>query len=671
MLGNNVVVRHLGGVRRRPGLKFLLELPGQLTHQTPDSATVPEGGTAANGYDDDDTTLVTTTGNVGVVDPYIVIRYDLGEAVAVAHADVRRFSATGSTSDEFRIQYSTDDAAWVDFGDVLPKIDTTERTYRRSAMSGGAFSTQTAQYWRVVKVGGTDMSTNTVSLSAFDLWVDSGTVSAARLFSFELSTTSRYLVAVTDRSATMFLNGVVATNGTLPLPYESAELALVDAVVGEDKLFLVHEDHAPRFIIDEFAGEDFQTGEFSYTSLPQHDYNDSSSPTPTSEVQTITLGANWAQGDTFQISLDGARTAIIPYNGDATANEQTTTAANIAREVQKLYTVPGFTGVSCSRTGTREFTVTFANASAKAYDGIMTGEIGSVRSSSAVNIVTARTQAGVARAEDIWSATRGYPFTVAFFGGRLYFGGTKSKVQSLFGSTVNDITSFELLEQLDADPIFVTFNSQKLNAITAIHSGISLEVFTSAGEFRYIKTQGQAIVPGDAPALQTQHGTKQLRPVNIDNTTIFIQRLGKSVRDFQFNFEKDAYTSLGLTSLSPDIVNTAVDITAWQGTSTDEINLIFIVNGDGTVAVLNLRSESNVRAWTRWTTPGNGFKAVAANVEEVYFAVQRTVNGTAKMFLEEIDDDVYLDAAVNVTGGVADNVVHLTGETCRVRLQTQ
>ena len=41
------------------------------------------------------------------------------------------------------------------------------------------------------------------------------------------------------------------------------------------------------------------------------------------------------------------------------------------------------------------------------------------------------------------------------------------------------------------------------------------------------------------------------------------------------------------------------------------------------------------------------------------------------MFLEQTDDAMYVDSGVNVVGGVADNVLHLTGESVRVRLQTE
>lgn len=670
LTGTNVIVHHLGGVVRRPGLKFRLQLPNVLTFLTPSSATAANGGTAANGYDQSTATNVTTTTNIGTSNPYVVVRYDMGSAVSVSHADILDLVATGSSSDEFRIQYSSNDSDWTDYGDPLPMVDTVARSYRRSSLTSGAFAPVSARYWRIAKVGGTDMSTNTVAVAEFNLWADSGTVSEVRLFSFELTTETRYLVALTDRSATIFQDGVLLTNGTAPMPYVSADIDEVDAVVGADSLFIVHEDYPPRYIVDEFTGEDLQTGEVVFDTVPMYDYADSSSPTPTSEIQVITFDANWAQGDTFQLELDGARTGLISYAGDSGAVDQATTANNIARAVQKLYTVPGFTGVTCARTDTREYTVTFADASAKTYEGLMTATIGSTVSTSAISPTVTQSQAGVPRTEPVWSSTRGYPRTVTFYEGRFFFGGTRSRLQSLFGSAVNDPLAFELLEQLDADPIFVTLNGQQLNAINALFSGRNFQMFTSGGEFRYIQDRGAAITPSDAPSAQTDNGAKKIRPVGIDGTTVYVQRLGKSIRDFKYNYEVDAYDSLGLSSLAPHLINNVVDLAAWRGSSTDEINLVFAVNTDGTVAVLNLRFEVDVRAWTNWTTNGS-FKAVETTVEEVYFAVLRNINGTDVLFLEQTDDDMYVDAGVNVVGGVADNAVHLTGETCRVRLNPQ
>jgi hypothetical protein len=628
----NVVPRPLGGLRRRPGLRFVDTLPNVLTRITGQTITAPRGGTTANANDGSTTTLFTTTTDVSTLDPFVVVHYDLGAATSVTFADVVGFTATGGTSTQFRVQYSADNAAWTDFGAAFEMVDTTERSYRR-----GTLTAVSARYWRVAKVGGTDMGAVDTSLREFNLWQNSSTVSAVRLFAFEVTTETRYLVALTDRSMTVYADDEVYAR--LPSPYVSADLAEVDGAQNQDSLVLVHEDYQPRFVYPELATIYFDP--ITFTSLPQQDFDDTSSPTPTSCVQTITLAGSWEVGATLQIDIEGARTAAIAYGGDATADQQATTAANIAREVQKLYTVPGATGVSCARTGALTYTLTFANASAKAYELLTVIPLaGGVGTASA-----ALTTPGVARTEDVWSTTRGWPRTVTFFEGRMYFGGSRSLPQSLFGSRVNQILDYEITEALDDDAIFTTLNGQQLNAVQGLYSGRSLQVFTSGGEFRYAKQQGSPVTPTDAPANQTQYGAAKIRPVAIDGATIFVQRTKKAIRDFRFDYEEDAYNSLGISALAPHLVNDVRDLASWKGSSTDEINLVFVVNGDGTLAVYNSRREANVSAWVQWTTQGY-FRAGTGMLEDVYFAVRRVIDGTDTLFLEVTDPDHYTDCSV-------------------------
>jgi hypothetical protein len=459
-------------------------------------------------------------------------------------------------------------------------------------------------------------------------------------------------------------------------------------------LFLVHEDYAPRFDVKTPSGfvfppDSFQTDIVEFATVPQYDFADDDSPTPSSEVQVITFSAGWIAGYSFQVDLDSARTGPIAYAGDSTAAEQAATAANIERAVQKLYSVPGFEGVTCARTGALAYTVTFAGASAKAYGLMAVLPLITGGTATATATVT-RSATGVSRHEPAWSVTRGFPRTVAFFEGRLFLGGTRDLPQSLFGSAVNVITEFEILEGLDADPIFVTLNGGKLNAITGMYSGRSLEIFTTGGEFRYVKQPGQPITPIDIPKKQTEYGAAKVRPASVDGLTTYVHRTRKSVRDFKFDFNEDAYNSFGLTSLAPHLVNNVVDIAAWHGSATDELNLLFVVNGDGTMAVLSVRREAEVNALTRWVTGPDAvedsttfavsgqdeIKAVAALTDDMYFATSRTIGGTAVLYLEVRDPDMRVDAGVvknyNQFGVGADYTVTfapgspLLGSECRV-----
>lgn len=676
--GINITPVHLGGVRRRPGLRFRAKLPYTLALVSDDATvTAPEGGTTANAKDDDPTTLFTTSNSVSTGDPYVVVHYDLGSAIEVSFADVVDIKSISGSSTQFCIQYSDDDSSWTTLGDAFASVDTTERSYRRAGPV-------TARYWRVAKIGGTDMGSAKITIGDFNLWQETSTVSECRAIGWEAATDEQYCVVLTDRSATIFNGSTGALIDRQPMPYASADLAEIDAVSNAESLIMVHEDYPPRFLVRE-STTNFQTFEAEFTAVAKFDFADADSPTPTADVQIITFDSNWADGDTFQISLDGARTAVVSYAGDTDQ-----TAKNIEREVQKLWTVRGFTGVTCTKTGTREFSVSLADASADAY-GTMTvtsiASVGGTVGKASVN----HSVTGVSRHEDMWSATRGYPRSVEYFEGRLYLGGTRSRQQTLIGSVVNDTLNLEQGEGLDDDAIQVTLNGRQLNAITGLFAGRSLQVFTTGGEFRYAKEQGSPIVPGDAPVNQTQYGSAKIRPVSIDGATIYVQRNRKSIRDFRFDYTENAYSSLGVSSLAPHLIYDVRDLAAWNGSAIDEISLVFVVNGDnakwdstkdadeqmhkgifppGTVAVFNSRKEANVQAWTIWVTDGE-FKAVATVLEERFFLVKRTINGAEGLYFEQADEDLYTDCAITVTNDAATTSItglsHLNGEECRVR----
>lgn len=659
--GINIEPVHLGGVRRRRGLKYCATLPNKLTRiSTGVTVTAPNGGTTANANDDDETTVLTTTTNVSTTTPYVVVHYDLGSAKSVLFADITGVSLSTNAFVSFAIQYSSDNASWTSLNAALHTTDATARAFRGS----GPIS---ARYWRVARIGADDLGTAKINLAGFDLWQDSGVVSVGRVKSFEVSTEERYAVVFTDRSATIFNNGQVLFRQ--PTPYASADIDSLDVATNAETMVIVHGDYAPRFLIRE-STENFQCFPIDFESVPQVDFGDLDSPTPTSDVQQLVF-SGWNVGDTFQIHLDGAKSASTVYSGD-----NSTTADNIAREVQKLWTVNGFSGVTGARTGANTFVITMAGASADAYGDMTVSYL-----TGSGTVAVTHTTTGVPRREPVWSDLRGYPRTVEFFEGRLYFGGTRSKQQSLIGSQVNNILALEVGEGLDDDPVFVTLNGSRLNAIQALFGGRSLQVFASGGEFRYAKEQGVPVTPADVPVNQTQYGTAKIKPVSIDGATLYVQRNRKSIRDFRFDYTENAYNSLGVSALAPHLIYDVQDMAAWNGSAIDEIGLVFVVNGtnpdtsdeafqDGTVAVFNSRKEAKIQAWTIWTTQGL-FRSVCSVVEDVFFLVERTLNSVTALYLEQADADYYTDCAVQVTHDPASASIiglsHLNGVECRVR----
>lgn len=660
-VGRNVLCVPLGGAKRRPGSIHRDVLPYALTElQAAATATAANGGTANNARDGDPTTAVVTTTEVQAVNPYVVVHYDLGAAVDVAYADVIGLSLSSGVSTQFRVQYSTDNSNWstltpISYVDDIPRND--------RCVGSGVVS---ARYWRVARIGATDLDTAVVTLQDFILWGESATVSAVRIISYKQNSAERFFLVMTDQSLSIYQDGVAGDPvAVMPLPYSAAELPFVQAAASYSQILLFHEDHQTLRV---FKNHPALPGTWLiepviWLNIPKYDFNDSDSPTPTPAVYSILFdGAAWVQGNTFQIDIEGSRTAAITYAGSATADEQAATASAIAREVQKLASV-GFSGVSCVFASGTTYTLTLAEDSADLYDlpsGIpITGP-------SANEIVIAETTPGVPRKEAVLSSTRGWPRKGAFHGGRTILGGCKALKNARFGSVVNDPFNLDIGTGEDDEGFFdAPFDAA---TITGLFSGRVLQIFTDDAEHRQPKG---VITPSNFnPERQTLYGSAEISPVSIDGATIFVQKLGKVLRDFLFTLDEDDYSSTPITVLAQHLVNDVQTIAAWQGSGSEDANYLFIVNGDGTMAVYNTLRAQEIAAFTQWTTQGE-YRAVACLDELRWIAVEREIDGTAVLHLEILDDDYYLDDAVQIAHDPADSAItgvdHLDGQLCRVR----
>jgi hypothetical protein len=268
----------------------------------------------------------------------------------------------------------------------------------------------------------------------------------------------------------------------------------------------------------------------------------------------------------------------------------------------------------------------------------------------------------------VWSVAQGWPKSATFYQGRLWFGGSKTRPQTLWGSKTNDFYNFDDGTALDDEGIDVTLDTDQVNAITSVYAGRHLQIFTTGGEFTI---KDVPITPAKvAVRRETLFGSSAVPPKTIDGSVIFIDRTGKSVREFLFSYNEDSYTSGTVSLLASHLLNSPVDMDVSKGTSTDDANYVYFVNGDGTVAVYNTLRAQEVSGWTKWTTTGE-IESVAVVVDEVYFVVKRTINGSTVRYLEQLDPDSYTDANKTVTlgspGTAVTGLAHLNGQLSRVR----
>jgi len=252
-----------------------------------------------------------------------------------------------------------------------------------------------------------------------------------------------------------------------------------------------------------------------------------------------------------------------------------------------------------------------------------------------------------------WGPTDGYPSCCTFFGGRLYLAGSTAKPTSIWGSKVNAFFDFDLGTGQDDYGIADILDTDQYNKIESLFSGRDLQVFT-VGEELY-NTSTPITPTKSAWKRQTGYGSTRIRPILIDGATLFVDSSSRTIRQFLFDYTEDSYVSINASLLSSHLITDVVAMDAIKGTQYDVGDYVYIVNADGTVAVLNTMRHEEITGWTHWETDGT-FEDVCVINKEVFFLVRRE----SEYFIERLEEGTYTDHNVTVDGTepTSYNVIH-------------
>lgn len=605
-----------GGARRRPGLEHRDKNLRILTMEASPTITTPNGGTGANANDDDTGTSLTTTTNISTVNPYVVCSYDLGSSKRIGVVRVKGLVISSGTGGEFYVQVSDDAVTWTSVGSEITLTTTAQYVSRRVQDSH--------RYVRLARIGSTDLGATTVTLTEFNVWTE-GDVSSSRLVPFSFSVTQTYMLVFTDKNIAVYKDGL------LQVDVEATDF--LDDNIGEinwtqsaDTAILVHEDIAPKTLVRN-DDDDWTLADITFEFVPKYDFvpstsNPAATLTPSAKEGSVTLTASagvFSSGDVDQyVSGNGGRARIVEYTSTTV--------------VKAVIEIPFFD----------------TNAIASGSWDLLSGY------------------------EDVWSSTRGYPKSVAFYEGRLWFGGSKTRVHTLWGSRVSLFYDFNLGTGLADDAIDATLDTDELNVIVNLYSGRTMQIFTSGAEFIITQTLGEPITPTNINIKrQTSIGSASgLRPVELEGGVIYIQREGKSIQEFIYNDTQQAYSNNYVSLLSSHLVTSPVDFAARKSTSTEEGAYLLLVNGDGNLTTVTILRSQNITSFAEQITDGT-FLNCGVDGTEMFFVIERTIDGTTERYLEKFNYDHFMDASTRVTTGLPTDTFtgldHLEGETCRIK----
>jgi len=270
--------------------------------------------------------------------------------------------------------------------------------------------------------------------------------------------------------------------------------------------------------------------------------------------------------------------------------------------------------------------------------------------------------------EDVWSSGKGWPRSVTFHEGRLYFGGSKSRPSTVWGSKIGLFFDFVPSESLDDDAVESTLDTNELNVITDIISSRDFQVFTTGGEF-YVPQQGtDPITPLTFTFKNvSRNGIKPgTRVQSVESGSIYIQRQGKSLNEFVFSDTQLTYITQRISLLAGHLLKGPQRIALRKASSTDESDLLLMTNtNDGSLAAFSIMRSQQITAPSEFTTDGE-FIDVGVDVTDIYCVTKRVFDGSTIYIIERFMDTLYTDCAF--TGGAESQAVGLAhvGKTVNV-----
>ena len=250
-----------------------------------------------------------------------------------------------------------------------------------------------------------------------------------RCVAFEFSVTDSYMLVFVNQRMYVFKDKVLITNingtGNDYLAVSAVTSSILATMVwtqSADTLIITHKDINPIKIVRGATDASWTVSTITFTSIPQYQFTPSvSNPgatlTPSAVSGSVTLTAS------ASVFTAGSVNQYVNAQPQGRARIVSYTSGTVVNAVVEI----PFFGTTAIAGGSWEL------------------------------------EAGY---EDVWSSSKGWPRTCSFHEGRLYFGGSKSRPSTVWGSKVALFFDFNPDQNYDDDAIEATLDTNSLNIIT-------------------------------------------------------------------------------------------------------------------------------------------------------------------------------------------------------------
>ena len=270
-----------------------------------------------------------------------------------------------------------------------------------------------------------------------------------------------------------------------------------------------------------------------------------------------------------------------------------------------------------------------------------------------------------------------YPSSVAYFQQRIVFANTNNDPEKVWTSRIGQYNNLSTSSPLRADDA-VTFSivGRQVNSVKHMIDLGKLITFTTSGEWTIGGDSAGILTPTEInPRQHSYNGSKELSPIVINDTALYLQARGSIIRDLGFDFNIDGYTGNDLGIFSSHLFDNYT-ITDWSFQQVPH-SILWVVRDDGILLGLTYVKEHQVLAWHRHDFDGGLVKKVSVvpegDEDVLYVAVERTIDSRTVTYIErmstrkidEVIDNTFLDSHLSYDGRniVTSQTVTLSGGT--------
>lgn len=263
--------------------------------------------------------------------------------------------------------------------------------------------------------------------------------------------------------------------------------------------------------------------------------------------------------------------------------------------------------------------------------------------------------------EVAFSTTRLWPQSVVFYEGRLFFGGTPNLPSTEFASKVNDFSNFDQGSAQVDDAVVFPLGGNNYEEILYMVSDKSLQIFCSESEYSTMQYLDQPFSnDNNAIRVQTKKGSSYVQPQVLDDQTFYVRKGGSEIMAFRRDPSNSTYSSFSASKYSSHLINNPVSMAVLAGDKYDDSDYLFVVNSDGSMAVLQSDLADDILAWSMKFTgqdqegsylgsfvPNQGkFLQVVTVGNSVYCSVERIINGVTRYYFEQLSFLTTTDSSI-------------------------